>query len=59
MTTSKAFSRFSRVAAMLAAGTVLMAAAHGASAKGGGDHDKMKSHEFNSLSDHNDKLSST
>ena len=56
MTTSKAFSRFC-VAAMLAAGTVLMAAGHGASAKGGGDHDKMKSHESNGGSNLSDKLS--
>jgi len=42
---------------MLAAGTVLMAAGHGASAKGGGDHDKMKSHESNGGSNLSDKLS--
>ena len=57
MTTSKTFSCFSSAAAMLAAATVLLAAAHGASAKAGGDHDRMKNRQSNSLSDRNDKHS--
>jgi hypothetical protein len=57
MTTSKTFSGLSRVAAVLAAGTVLLAAADGASARNGGnsnDHGEMRSSQSSRISGDHD-----